>query len=424
LIELIHIIIVALIVLFFAARCDVFQKPYKYSLAIFLLLKIFTGFFIYWLYTSYYTVRHDADIFKYFDDSVLIFNYLKENPSAIWEVFIHSKLPPEVGQPTVGWHIDGFNLINTNQFIIKLQIILQLISFGNYHVHSIIFCFLGFLGCLFLYNQFVKYLKLNPLLCLLTFIIPSFLLWTSAPLKETLVAFLMFFGIGYFIKYLFEKQTKYLFFSVLFTCFTFFAKPYFTVALLPILVFALLPIKKIGLKYFLLLTISFLTLLILDYSLDNFKFINWIVEKQHDFLNHAQAEGAGSLVYLPRSEKSFIGILSVLPIAFSNVMFRPLPFESLNPMYLLASFENLFIIFLIIISIIFRKKILTNQEKEIVYFLSFFSLIIILLIGVTTPVLGAIVRYKAPILPLVLITCLIVLDFEKIKKYVPFKKFL
>ncbi|MFP5470323.1 MAG: hypothetical protein ACLGGV_01900 [Bacteroidia bacterium] len=374
------------------------------------------------LYTKYYTVRKDADIFKYFDDSTLIYNYLKDNTSAIWDVFIHSKIPPEIGKPTIGWFIDGFNLINTNQVIIKLHITLHLISFGNYHVHAFIFCFLAFLGCVFLYNQCVNYLKLNPILCLLIFLIPSFLLWTSAPLKETLIAFLMFYALGYFIKYLYEKKNKYAVLTLTFTILTFFIKPYFAVALLPLILFALIPIKNTTLKYLSFGSIVFLFLLILDISLENFKFINWIVQKQHDFLNHATAENAGSLIYLPRSEKSFLGILSVLPVAFWNVMFRPLPFESLNPMFLLASFENVFILFLITISIIFRKKSFSKQEKELLYFLSVFCLIIILLIGVTTPVLGAIVRYKAPILPLILIICLIFLDLEKIKKYVPFKK--
>lgn len=422
--DIILLLILFAVLMFLSLRLEIYNvnKLPKFSAQGFLLIKLLVSVGVYLLYTKYYTVRKDADIFKYFDDSVLIFNYLKENTHAIWDVFIHSKLPPEIGKPTVGWFIDGFNLINTNQIVIKLHVILHLISFGNYHVHAFIFCFLAFLGCVFLYNQCVKYLNLNPLLCLLVFIIPSFLLWTSAPLKETLIAFLMFYALGYFIKYLFEKKSRFLILTFVFSILTFFIKPYFAVALLPIILFAIIPIKNVALKYLSFAGITFLILLILDTSIQNFKFIEWIVEKQHDFLNHAQAENAGSLIYLPRSEKSFLGILSVLPIAFWNVMFRPLPFESTNPMFLMASFENLFVIFIIIISVIFRKKSFSIQEKELLYFLSVFCLITILLIGVTTPVLGAIVRYKAPILPIILIICLILLDFEKIKKYVPFKK--
>ena len=52
----------------------------KQELSLFFLLKVLTGFALTWLYSSYYTQRNTADIFKYFDDSLPIYNALKENP--------------------------------------------------------------------------------------------------------------------------------------------------------------------------------------------------------------------------------------------------------------------------------------------------------------------------------------------------------
>ena len=44
-----------------------------------------------------------------------------------------------------------------------------------------------------------------------------------------------------------------------------------------------------------------------------------------------------------------------------------------------------------------------------------FSLSTLILIGLTTPVFGAIVRYKVPTLPVIMILLLCVIDIEKIK---------
>ena len=47
---------------------------------LFLALKVLAGVGMYWLYTSYYPDRSTADIFKYFDDSKVMFDALFEQP--------------------------------------------------------------------------------------------------------------------------------------------------------------------------------------------------------------------------------------------------------------------------------------------------------------------------------------------------------
>ena len=87
----------------------------------------------------------------------------------------------------------------------------------------------------------------------------------------------------------------------------------------------------------------------------------------------------------------------------------------------LSAFENIAVIAFIIIAIIFRKK-MNLLQKNTFYFSLFFAVGLFILIGLTTPVFGAIMRYKIPGLILLLIALLLVLDVQKIKHKHPFLK--
>jgi hypothetical protein len=421
------ILLYTVLLLFISSKINIERKSAlpKFSFQTILLLKFGVGVFIYLLYTKYYTTRADADIFKYFDDSTIIFDYLKSNPSAIWDVFINSKIPSELGPKMISWFTGwGVHLVDSNQTMIKLHLLIHLFSFGSYHIHSLVFCFLSFLGSVALYNAVVKYLNIHPWLAMLSFLLPSVLLWSSAPLKETLVVMLLSFSIAQIIKFLFEKNKKHMLYASLFLIPLFFVKPYFVIGLAPFLPLLLFRETSISKKYLIAITLFIVAALTINFLPNGQTIIGGIVQKQNDFLNHAEAENAGSLIYLPRLENNYWSLIKTIPIALFNLFLKPLPWDSLNPLFLLASMENLFLIALIIIATVYRKTSLSSEQKELLWLLSLYSLIIYTLIGLTTPVVGAFVRYKAPILPLILTACFIVLDFEKIKKYVPFKKYL
>ncbi len=68
----------------------------------------------------------------------------------------------------------------------------------------------------------------------------------------------------------------------------------------------------------------------------------------------------------------------------------------------------------LILSFIYYKKPTTNY-LNLFFFSLFFVVIVYILIGLTTPVFGAIVRYKVPALPFVLIMFLTIIDINRIK---------
>ncbi|MGB4665177.1 MAG: hypothetical protein WBH72_02525, partial [Bacteroidales bacterium] len=111
------------------------------------------------------------------------------------------------------------------------------------------------------------------------------------------------------------------------------------------------------------------------------------------------------------------------PLAIINTFFRPF-INDINSLIIIPSFiENLILILLTIIAIIFRKKEITQKEQNILLFFLSFVIIETLLIGYTTPILGATVRYRIFPMLFFLLSLIIVNDFEKIKYKLKIKKY-
>ena len=125
------------------------------------LLKIGAGFFLTWIYTTYYPERQAADIFKYFDDSKVIFSavenhkyldYLKMltgvvNDNTYFDETYYNKM-------NHWYRMYDFNY-NDNHTIIRFNALVMLFSFGNFNVHTIFMCFLALFGVTAMYKGFV-----------------------------------------------------------------------------------------------------------------------------------------------------------------------------------------------------------------------------------------------------------------------------
>jgi hypothetical protein len=104
---------------------------------------------------------------------------------------------------------------------------------------------------------------------------------------------------------------------------------------------------------------------------------------------------SGSYIDLHNIDGEFSKLLKSAPHAIFNVMFRPLPSDppkSIVKWYFVLESYLLVALFLFALT-----KIRANSHRNTIIFLFLGSILIALIIGWTTPVLGAIVRYKLPI---------------------------
>lgn len=128
---------------------------------------------------------------------------------------------------------------------------------------------------------------------------------------------------------------------------------------------------------------------------------------------------AGSAITMKRLEYSFSSIASFIPVAFYHVLCKPFFYDSRSVLEHLASFENL--LFLLFFIWCLWKPDVKHADKNVLWF--FISIVIMsfVLVGITTTVMGAIVRYKVPFIPFLLMIPLLYLNPEKLKT-VPFLK--
>ncbi|HEY4799899.1 MAG TPA: hypothetical protein VII99_12540 [Bacteroidia bacterium] len=129
---------------------------------------------------------------------------------------------------------------------------------------------------------------------------------------------------------------------------------------------------------------------------------------------------AGSVIDIPLLYPSYSSVLKNSPVAFLNTAFRPHLLEAKNPLMLMSALENSLIIAFILLCVFFYSKKI--QHRHIIYFCFSIVILLFVLTGLTTPILGAAVRYKMPVLPFFLIPFLMILDKEIFLRGFPFLK--
>ena len=102
---------------------------------------------------------------------------------------------------------------------------------------------------------------------------------------------------------------------------------------------------------------------------------------------------SSSFIPLTQIENSRSNLLLVTPEALINTLLRPFPADAGGILKYLAFFSNLLLISFITFALIKRKP-LNEEQKYWVTYLLLAAFVILLFIGWTTPIVGAIVRYK------------------------------
>lgn len=388
-------------------------------------IKIASAFAITLIYTYYYKDNFESDIFKYFEDGKAIHSSIHNNPLDFLRLItgIGADNPhlDQYYKLTNFWFKEhDYGLLNDNRTIIRFNAISLIFSFGYLNVHNVFMAFLSFAGLTAIFKVFYQYFKdKRNLLLFSIYLIPSVLIWTSGVLKEGLVMFSLGFMLYYFDKLLNGKFIwKYILGLFLAIYLLFISKFYILLASLPgllsIVVIKLLKSKRYLLIYSAVHVLMFFSFFTFHLIFKQFNLSEIISTKQRDFVIMLNKDShAGSQIDIPVLSPSFISFVKNTPNAIVNSFFRPHVFEIKSFMYIVPAIENLIIILLFVMLIFFYKK--NDPEKLLwLWFSISFVLILFVLCGLTTPVLGALVRYKVPALPFLFIIFITFIDFNKI----------
>ena len=428
---IISTLVLIVIIYFFTKKNGEGINPIWWSIAF--VLKVLAGILLVYIYLDYYSDRESADMFKYYDDGRAIWESTRGNNKDFVKIVLgiynkdeYELLKDKYLFKTNHWdRADFVPFRYENRLIIRINAALMPLTGGNFGLHLLFFIFIAFIGQYFLFKSIATFIP-KKISFLIIFLFPSLLLWTSGILKEAIIIFII--GLWFYgLKMLIDK--KYVLSVILLLISTLIAstvKVYIIIGLylsiLPLIIYKIIKKYKVWQVYLCVFLIYILSIPLLKY-LFGLDLLTLIVNKLELTTNLAINENAGSMINPLKLDPTLFSFIINAPLAIINTFFRPF-INDINSLIIIPSFiENLILILLTIIAIIFRKKEITQKEQNILLFFLSFVIIETLLIGYTTPILGATVRYRIFPMLFFLLSLIIVNDFEKIKYKLKIKKY-
>ncbi|MEN9340239.1 MAG: hypothetical protein RIQ62_1551 [Bacteroidota bacterium] len=372
------------------------------------LVKLAAGFFLYLIYTRYYPDRSTADIFRYFDDSDIMYQSLFTKPYDFFRMLTGFHAADPDLQPYYDAMRNWYNtdmIFNDTRTMIRFSALMKIFSMRLYYPHAVLMCFLSLLGLTGIYRLFISALPGRELVLMVAvYLMPSTLLWTSGLIKEAFLMFalgMLFYTIQQIIEGDRRNVLQYVKLIVFLYC-LFLIKPYIIFMMIPgvtaWLMFKYFPSRRLVV----LLSTYAIYAAIMIFSAEVIlgqKIPNLLTSKQNEFYFVAERDHANSVIEIPRLDGSYLSMIRNAPQAFINVLFRPSILEIKNPLMLFAAAENLFLIIFILFAVLMAIKYNLQKLPDLFYIAFFFSSAIFVLTGLVTPILGAVVRYKVPAYP-------------------------
>ena len=385
------------------------------QLIIIFLLKVMAGIFYGWIGLYYGGLAQMQDTWGYHTNSIQEYQLLFNNPHEYFTNLFHD--PYESGTSNFFTSTDSYWSDLKGNFFIKILSVFNLLSFGHYYVNVIFYSFITLFGTLAIYRVMTDVFPGKKLsIMLATFLLPSFLYWTSGIHKEGLI----FTGISLIIYciYFGYKQKKFGFrrtICVIAGLMVVLAlRNFIIVILVPAIIAWLIANRwpKYGLTIFcslyLLFGILFFTARYINPNLD---FPQAVVNKQREF---KKLEAGGSTIPMKDLEPTAGSFLKNTPQAINLSTIRPYPSDVRHILSLAAAIEINMIILIFILFLFLRTKGNSNDSKNLMYFCIFFSMTLLLAIGFSVNNLGAIVRYRSVLMPLLVIPMAAQINWEKL----------
>ena len=406
------------------SKLDFFKNgPFStQSLQFAFFLRIVMGFGLFLIYSYHYPSRQDADTFKYFDDSQYMYDAFWTNPGDYFKMLFGINCNTEYFNTEYFNNMSNWvrsydnGLFNDNRLMIRTNAFLRIFSFGNYHVHSIILAFLAFMGSFSLSKLFFKVSRSKVLTFIAVFLVPSLVFWSSGILKEAvLLAALGFFAYHFYKLFDSSRTWKNYVMLFLMSCVLIVLKLYVFMAFFPAIIIWLVVSKwRRSLWVYLLMYILFIAIATLIGEINpRYDFVNLIVDKQKQFIRLADFYPVNSRFDLEVLTYEFWSLLLSSPEAIFNVFTKPWPNELNSILYIPSFIENAVILLLLVTTFVYRKALKVKEWDFVIFCLSF-CIILYTVIGLTTPITGAIVRYKIPAIPFLMMAVFMLIDFDKI----------
>jgi hypothetical protein len=410
-----------LVVAFFALnKLSVFKHSglkQSFLLGLFI-LKLIAGTFLILIYTYYYPDRQTADIYKYYDDAVVIHSAIYQDPSAYFGIVSGIDSESEHCKPYLdrmsNWaphseqwlayaQTGDYNFFMSNRLITRIHAVLIPFSQGFIYTHGIFFNLFSMLGLVLFYRLLREKLKPNTIAWMLFCLVPSTLLWCSGLLKDCLV----FSAVCIFLYALFSSKSaiklpQRILLLLFMTAVLLYTKFYVMAALAAPVLWCLFEqnVFMQNRKRAVVVLVVFMAGLLVS-PLGN-KLAEVFSGKREEALKAAVFGDAKNQCFYHNIDPTVGAMVQEVPTSLYQAFCFPMPWQSNgSPFILLASLENLLPIVLLLFLLLGmnKRKVLTSLEIGLLLYV----LSLAFIIGFTTPVTGGLVRYKTAFFPFALL---------------------
>lgn len=382
------------------------------QLVIIFLVKVMAAILYGWIGVYYGQLAQMMDTWAYHYESLTEYEMLKTNPKFFFTNIFQNTYADGYTR-FLAVENSWWNDIKSYGFV-KLLAIFNLASFGNYYINAVFYSFISMFGAFALYrvmNDAFPGRKLAVLIA--TFFVPSVLYWTSGLHKDGLI----FVGLCFVVYHVYFglKTGRFSALRLLAIAagllLVLALRNFLIIPTLPALLAWVVaarsrwrPVAVFGVFYA-VFAVLFFTARFIHPRLD---FPEAVAERQEAFLKL----GGGSAVAVERLEPTFASFVRNAPQALALSTVRPYPADVRHLLSLAAAVEINFLLLVFLVFLFYRKK--ENGLSPFILFCLFFSFSVLMMIGYSVNVLGAIVRYRSIVLSLLVIPMVARIEWAKV----------
>ena len=321
-------------------------------------------------------------------------------------------------------------------FVIRTISPLVILTFNSYLVTTIVLATFSYAGVWNCYRTFVSYFpSLDREMAIAFLFMPSVIFWGSAILKDTFTLSATCWWIYctdqiYFKKRSIPSNMVGLFLSAIVIIVM---KPYIFMVLFPVTLLwvfhsRISAIRNVLIK-FILLPVATISLMVISINV-----LEWMGDRLDKFsldralrtieviqadMKREQQYGKGYFD-IGELDGTWFGVLRKFPVATNAAFFRPYVWEASSPTMLISALENLWLLALVFITLLRTRVVFFIQcmfGSPLVMLSLVFAILFGFTVGVTTPNFGALVRFKIPLIPLLVAGVFIVGYLNKRRRY-------
>lgn len=359
-------------------------------------VKVLSALLLGWLYSDYYAT---GDTWHFFSDGKVIANLARNDVAAFLQLLTVN---------ADSWSsLPGFTLTDPRAlYMARIVSLFCLTTNDTYVLIALWFALIAFASQVVLLNQLERwYPSVVVPFALAIFALPTSVFWTSGIIKETLA----FSGICLIFAFLVavwnRESFRWWWLLLIPGCWIIWNLKYYYLAILLPVSFVALGFKFLRWKettstwktLFIWVSVLILPLIVFSNLHPN---LNWdrildvMVLNYKAFIALSQP---GDAVIYPHLEPTLKSFFFYAPKALIASCLRPFLWEATAPLQLLSGLENLVVLMLVVVSIRFKR--LEPATRILVMALLTYILLLAVLLGLSTPNFGTLVRYRIGFYP-------------------------